>query len=209
MRHPNLDDLARRPVRYWNVDGLPDLMMGLLWIVWGGAWLIGQRIPQDSSWNLYWLVVPPALAASGFAISWATRRLKERLTFPRTGYVEVKEPSRAARVSAAAVAITAALALAVMVLTSDMRQVEQMATPVLSVILGLSFVVVSLKQRAPHYLAFAGVAVALGLSLSAIEGGWESMNWMFLGLGVACALVGGLRLTLFLRQHPRSAAEEL
>jgi hypothetical protein len=207
MQHPNLDDLARRPARYWNVDGLPELMMGLLWIAWGGAWLIGQRIPHDSWLNVYWLVVSPALAASGFAVMWATRRLKERLTFPRAGYVEWKEPSRGARLRAAAVAITAAVALAVMVLTRDTRQMEHMATPVLSVILSLSFVVASLKQRAPHYLALAGVAVALGLSLGAMNGGWESMNWMFLALGAACALVGGLRLALFLRQHPRSPVE--
>lgn len=207
MQPPDLDDLARRPLRYWNVDGLPELMVGLLWIAWGGAWLIGQRIPPGSPWNVYWLVMPPTLAASGFAVMWATRRLKERLTFPRTGYVEWKEPGRGARLGAAAVAIAAALALAVMILTGNMRQMEQMATPVLSVILSLSFVVASLKQRAPHYLALAGVAVALGLALGAIQGGWESMNWMFLGLGAACALVGGLRLALFLRQHPRSPVE--
>jgi len=209
MPHPNLDDLARRPVRYWNVDGLPELIMGLLWIAWGGAWLIGQRIPHGSWLNVCWLVVPPALAGGGFAGVWATRRLKERLTFPRTGFVELKEPSRGARLGAAAVAIAVALALAIVILTTDARRVEQMATPVLSVILSLSFVVVSLKQRAPHYLALAGVAVALGLSLGAITGGWASMNWMFLGLGAACALVGGLRLALFLRQHPRSEAEGL
>jgi len=207
VQHPNLDDLARRPARYWNVDGLPELMMGLLWIAWGGAWLIGQRVPHDWRWTAYWLAVPPALAAGGFAAVWATRRVKERLTFPRTGYVEWKEPSRGARLSAAAVAITAAVALAVMVVTRDMRQMEHMATPVLSVILSLSFVVASLKQRAPHYLALAGVAVALGLSLGAMKGGWASMNWMFLGLGAACALVGGLRLAFFLRQHPRSPVE--
>jgi hypothetical protein len=209
MPQPNLDDLARRPVRYWNVDGLPELMLGLLWIVWGGAWLIGQRIPHGAAWNLYWLVVPPVLAAGGFVVHWATRRLKERLTFPRTGYVEWKEPGRSARLGAAAVAIGAAVILAVVVLTRDVSRVEHVATPVLSVILSLSFVVASLKQRAPHYLALGGVAVALGLALGAMSSGWESMNWMFLGLGAACAFVGGLRFAFFLRQHPRSTVEGL
>ena len=27
MRQPDLDDVARRPRKYWNVDGLPELVM--------------------------------------------------------------------------------------------------------------------------------------------------------------------------------------
>jgi hypothetical protein len=41
MQQPDLNDIARRPARYWNIDGLPELMLGLLWIAWGGAWLFG------------------------------------------------------------------------------------------------------------------------------------------------------------------------
>jgi hypothetical protein len=208
MALPDLDDLARRPARYWNVDGLPELMAGLLWIVWGGAWLVGQQIPRGTPWNLSWVVVPPAPAAGGFVALRATQRLKERVTFPRAGYVEWKEPSRPARLGVAAVAIGTAVVLAAVVLTQDVGRIERAATLVLSVILALSFVVVSLRQRAPHYLALGAVAVVLGLSLGALLGGWASMNWMLLGLGAACALVGALRLARFLRRHPRPATEE-
>jgi len=208
VNHPDLDDLARRPARYWNVDGLPELMVGLLWIVWGGAWLLGQRVPHDWRWAAYWLLVPPALAAAACAVTWATRRLKEQVTFPRTGYVEWKAPSVGTRIGAAAIAITAALALAVMVLTGDARPAGQMATPVIAVILSLGFLVLSVRQRAPHYLALGGLVLALGLALGWTNGGWSSVNWLFLAFGLVLALAGGVRLARFIRRHPASPETE-
>jgi len=204
VEHPDLDDLARRPVRYWNVDGLPELMVGLLWIVWGGAWILGQQVPRDWRWAAYWLLMPAVLAAGGFAANWATRRLKERVTFPRTGYVEWKAPDRGTRIGAAAVALLAALALVVMVLTGDPRPAGQMATPVIAVMLGLGFVVLSVRQHAPYYLALGAVVLALGIALGWTHGGWSSVDWMFLGLGLVLAAVGGARLARFLHRHPLS-----
>ena len=209
MPHPDLHDIARRPVQYWNIDGLPELMMGVLWIVMGGAWLIGQTVPHDWRWNAYWLIVPPALALGSVAAIWATRRLKERVTFPRAGYVEWRQPDRRTRFLVAAAVVVAASTLALLVLTSHTRSVEQRAPAVISVILSLSFVVAGLKQRAPHYLALAAVAVALGMAVGTMTAGWDSMNWLFVALGAACALVGAVRLALFLRAHPISAVEGL
>ena len=209
MPHPDLNDIARRPAQYWNIDGLPELTVGVLWMVWGGAWLVGQTVPHDWRWTAYWLIVPPALALGGVAATWATRRLKERVTFPRAGYVEWKRPDRRTRFFVATAAVVAASALALLVLTNHTGSVEQRAPAVISVILSLSFVAAGLKQRAPHYLALAAVAVALGLAVGTMTTGWNSMNWLFVALGAACTLVGAVRLALFLRAHPISAVEGL
>jgi hypothetical protein len=209
MPHPNLADLARRPAQYWNIDGLPELMVGVLWMVWGGAWLIGQTVPHDWRWNAYWLIVPPTLALSAVAATWATRRLKERVTFPRAGYVAWNQPDRRTRFLVAATVVVAASALALLVLTNHTRSVEQTMPAVISVILSLSFVAAGLKQRAPHHLGLAAVAVALGLAVGSMKTGWDSMNWLFVALGAACALVGAVRLARFLRAHPISAVEGL
>jgi hypothetical protein len=206
MQQPNLDDIARRPQKYWDVDGLPELMMGLLWMLWGGAWLLGEALPHDWRANAFWTAVPALLALSGVAAIWATKRLKQRLTFPRTGYVDWKEPSRSARLMAAAVALATAMVLAAVATNRDTR-VEHAAAPLLGAILSLAFVVASLRQRAPHYLALAGVALALGLAFGALRAGWESVNWMFVALGAASAALGGLRLVLFLRKHPLASLE--
>jgi hypothetical protein len=202
----DLTDIERRPQRYWNIDGLPELMMGLLWIVWGGAWLLGERIPRGSLYNAFWMFVPAILALSGSAVVWATRALKTRITFPRAGYIAWQPPTRSAQLGAAAVCIMTAMILAATVVkVRNNAPASDLAAPVLGVILSLAFLIAAVSQHAPHYLALAGVAVALGIALGARGAGWESANWLFLLIGVASAAVGAARLLLFLRSHPRPA----
>jgi hypothetical protein len=198
----DLREIERRPAQYWNVDGLPELMMGILWILWGAAWLVGQSLPRGAAWNVYWMFTPVLLVFSGVAAVWATKKLKARITFPRTGYVDWKDPTHAQRLTAAAVAmVTAALATA-LVVRSRTEGLELLAAPGVGVLLSLGFVVASLRQRAPHLLALAGVALLLGLAFGAAKTGWEGMNWMLVGLGAAAALVGAIRLRRFLEKHP-------
>jgi hypothetical protein len=206
MATPDLVDIARRPQRYWDIDGLPELIMGLLWMVWGGAWVLGDRMSHHPLIRIYWTFVPALLAFSGFLAVAIIKRLKARLTFPRTGYVEWKEPSLAERLGAAGVAVVTAMVL-VMVARTGVRTGQSVA-PLLGVIVSLAFVVASLRQRAPHYLALAGVAVTLGLAFGARYAGWESVNWFFMALGAAAAALGGVRLMLFLKKHPRQTPVE-
>ena len=206
MQDVDLADIARRPQRYWNADGIPELLMGLLWMIWGGAWLAGERIPRGSLYNAFWLFVPALLAFSGVATVWATRALKARVTFPRAGYVAWQEPGLVTRVGVATLAIvTAAILAAAAVRARSNGVTSQMAAPILSVILSLAFLVAAVRQRAPHYLALAGVAVAMGIVLGKWNAGWESANWLFVVLGAASAAIGAVRLALFMRAHPRQA----
>ena len=204
MQHPNLGEIERRPQKYWNIDGLPELVMGLLWMLWGGAWLFGETLPRDWRWNVFWMLTPAILAFTGVSAVWLTKQLKARLTFPRTGYVEWNAPGRGTNALTAVMAIVVAL-IAVAALRGDWA-LSRSPAPVLGVILSLGFVVASLKQRAPHYLALAGVAITLGLLIGS-RTGFSSVNWLFVGLGAACALSGTLRLALFMKNHPRPTVE--
>lgn len=103
--------------------------------------------------------------------------------------------------------MVSAAVLAAVVVRGRMHGMEQVTAPAMGVLLSLALLVASLRQRAPHLLALAGVALALGLALGALATGWEAANWLFVGLGAASVVVGGLRLRKFLRQNPREQAE--
>ena len=203
---PNLINLEHRSRQYWNIDGLPELGMGLLWIVWGGAWLFGQSLPKGGASQMYWMFAPVLLVVTGLASTWAVRKLKARITFPRTGYVEWKEPTRTHRLGAAALAIAAGAAIAGLAVAR--RRVDgfaPLAAPALGVLLSLGFVGASVTQRAPHLLVLGGVALALGVAFGRVDAGWEAMNWLFVALGAVTALAGALRLRLFLKRNPLEA----
>jgi hypothetical protein len=73
------------------------------------------------------------------------------------------------------------------------------------VLLSLGFLGASVRQRAPYLLALAGVALMLGLAFYSFRAGWDSMNWMLIAIGAATAVVGLLRLRVFLRHYPLEA----
>jgi hypothetical protein len=198
----HLHDAERRAARYWNVDGLPELVMGTLWMVWGGSFLLGQTLPRGPGWNLFWMLTPALLAFSGFAAVWAIKGLKARITFPRAGYVEWNEPTTAQRLTAAAVAMVSASLLVVLITRGRAAGVEQVIAPGLGVFFSLAFVLASITQRAPHLLALAGVALVLGLAFRASPAGWDAMNWMLVYLGAATVVLGSVRLWMFVRTHP-------
>jgi hypothetical protein len=198
----NVGDMERRAQRYWAIDGLPEVMMGLLWIVWGGAFLVGQTLPRGPAWNVYWTFTPATLAVSGVATVWAIKRLKARITFPRTGYVEWKEPTTVQRLTTAAVACGSAILLVVLITKSRTAGLESAAAPGVGLILSLGFLVASVTRRAPHLLALAGVALTLAVTFGAAFTGWDALNWMFVALGAATALLGATRLAIFLHRHP-------
>jgi hypothetical protein len=198
----DLSEIERRATKSWTVDGLPELTMGLLWILWGASWLLGESLPHGAAWNIFWMLTPALLALSGVASIWATKTLKTRITFPRTGYVEWKQPTRGQRLTAAAVALVTAALLTALLVGARARGIERVVPPAMGVLLSLAFVVASLTQRAPHLLALAGVALMLGLAFGALNAAWQATNWMLIGLGVAMFISGSVRLRVFLKRNP-------
>jgi hypothetical protein len=198
MAQAELHELEQRPQRYWNVDGIPELVMGGLWLLWGGAFLIGEALPRGWVGVVYYLTVPLVLALSGFAGRRLVTRLKERVTYPRTGYVDYPASARRACVITGALAIAAAATLVVFAVSA-----ERLAAPAVGVVLCLMFLVMSLRQRAPHLLALAAVALILGVAGGVVQLGWSSLNWLFVGMGLAAASVGGFRLCRYLKANPR------
>lgn len=198
----DLRELETRPVKRWNEDGLPELVMGLLWVFWGGSFIVGNALPRGPVWNTYWAFTPAVLALSGVAAVWATKKLKARLTFPRTGYVRWKEPTRAQRMIAASVALIAASTIAALIARSRTAGIEGIAAPGLGVVLSLGFVAASLTQRAPHLLVLGGVALMLGLAFGTLNAGWDALNWMLVSVGAAAAIMGAARFRMFVARNP-------
>ncbi|MBM4118800.1 hypothetical protein FJ251_13910 [bacterium] len=198
-----LRDLETRSQRYWTLDGIPERVMGLVWLLWSAALIAEDALPRSAWGGVLTMAIPAVLVVSGVGANWLIRRLKERLSYPRTGYVGYPEPSRRQRLLAAGVACLAALSLATLILTGRAEGMERVISPAIGLVISLAFLVLSLRQRAPHLLALAGVALALGIGIGMLKLGWRSLNWLFIGLGAASVALGLWRLRRYLAAHPR------
>ena len=203
MEKPNdIRDMERRAQRYWTTDGLPELVMGALWIVWGGASLIGESLPKGTVANLYWTFTPLFLVLSGLGAVSMTKRLKAAITFPRAGYVSWKEPTRQQRLVGAGVAMIVGIAITIVAARGGAWNLEKMAPVAVGAVLGLGFAVASITQRAPHLLLLAAAALLLAPLVSVWKTGYDALNWLLIALGAMTMVLGVARLWWFLRHHP-------
>jgi len=93
----NITSTQKRVFQYWFSDGLAELALGLVCLLMGLYLLAQSLIPQGSFayrlLNLFSVVIV-------FGITRAVRRLlnslKNRLTYPRTGFVAYKRPGKLA-----------------------------------------------------------------------------------------------------------------
>jgi hypothetical protein len=198
MPRINLDEVARRPRQYWNVDGAPDLIMGLVFMAWGGIAVLGREVGSSLFSAVSWVL----LMLTAFAAMPLVKRLKARVSFPRTGYVEWNPPSRGQRFATGIIAAVAGVALALMIGRGVATDHIVLG---FCLVLSVGCVVGSVIQRAPHMLVLAVVALLLGVAFDAWKADWRSLSWVLVAFGMAQALLGAVRLAQFVRSHPRSS----
>lgn len=84
---------ARRTRRYWMVDGLAELVMGSFFLLGGVLQLVSFVAPSNI--RGFATILIPLLMMFGILVSrFGLHKVKARLTYPRSGYVEYRQPKR-------------------------------------------------------------------------------------------------------------------
>jgi hypothetical protein len=94
----DIDKVIQRTHRYWYEDGLNEIGTGCIFILCGLSLLMMYSVPPGS-------LLSPVLAAGfvilvafgGLFVSRAVKAVKNRVTFPRTGYVSYRRPGSSGR----------------------------------------------------------------------------------------------------------------
>ncbi len=205
---PNLKGIETRPQRHWNADGLPELMMGILWAIWGVVILVPDLLPKNSLLNTFKPAVFVLLMFGGFASNWLTRKLKMRYSIPRTGYVKIAQPRGAAFIGAIVVGIV--ITMIIVGLASFRPGHGDLAAPGGALLLAAGFVVGAVRYDMIHFYWLAGSAVILGVAVSAARLNLtEGLAAVLFGVGIVCAVIGAFRFRGFLRDNPPQTATQL
>lgn len=94
MKNP-VNEWMQRPLRYWYIDGLSEMAAGLLFVLIALLYFSVTLFPEDSSMSNWLLGIgqPALILLAGWGLRKAVNALKERVTYPRTGYVEYRQPT--------------------------------------------------------------------------------------------------------------------
>lgn len=200
MHNVDLDEISRRPLRAMLADGIPEFIMGLTWLFWGLMLGIPQVIPKGAWWKPYWLAAPWLLALSGFAAQWAMKRLKERLSYRRAGYVEYAKTG--SRSPWAAFLIAGIVAVVIAAFVSRNRSWLDLL-PLGCAILVAGALAFGLGRHGVRRAGlYAAVTIALGTAVMAFHAGIElGFAILWGGLGLTMAAGGGMQMAKFVRTH--------
>jgi hypothetical protein len=196
-----LDSISRRPLRYWSQDGIHDLFFGALLLLFGVIqWGMYARQPL--------LVVLPlllALVVSGPIGKKLVVRVKERLVFPRTGAIELRQSKPPRMAFVAAVVATLLLWQVFILLSGTLYRWGPMS---FALIFGAMFIWTSQRLGLRRHLVVGVITLGFGIALG-VAAPHDQLGFIvfFLGLGTLQVLSGAIALAAFLHSAPPAPQE--
>ncbi|GAB4446383.1 MAG: hypothetical protein Kow00120_16510 [Anaerolineae bacterium] len=211
----DIDRIEQRVFRYWYEDGLAEIAAGCIFLLAGVLLLAANAAfaPPDSP--LRTSLATPFLALGlialvafgGVGIFNAIKRVKSRVTHPRTGYVAYRRESGEYGKGLSKVttffliAFFLGLAVAPPALEAKLNSAPAFAGPLLGVIL----VYLGYRLDLRRFYALAAVSAVAGLGAALADLGDVLGIVAYFGvMGVALALVGTAVLFTYLNRHPTS-----
>lgn len=201
-----IEDAIRRPRRYWNADGIPEIAIGVFWLLWAAIVLVPVAIPTLARWKNLISILGILLAP--WLLEFVVRKWKERITYPRTGYIKLASLSGSVR--AAVILIAAVLGGAVMLLVRFGGHVigDWMGVAV-GVVISLTLLQLAWRMRSIRLALLCWVVTGVGIAATIFQVARETSTIMvFFAAGVVCALDGALRLRSYVESHPFPAGEQ-
>ena len=189
----------RRTAGYWYADGLVEIGAGLLLALMAGMFALEGLAPPGSLPAAFSAIGLPLILLAGMAVlSGTVRVIKQRLTYPRTGYVGYERSRPARKVLAG---VIGGLVSLVLVLLLASRPAWLTALPaVQGAVVGLVLLFLSYRIGAWRLAAVGLLTLAAGIAASTV-GLLESLgSAMVFGTGGLASLISGaLALAHYLR----------
>ncbi len=204
----NIDTIIRRTQRYWYVDGLAEITVGLLFIVLSLYFFVQAQIRTIS---LNPILANLALLAAILLVAWFFRfvlqAVKARLTYPRTGYVASPRMQKSMRWQRyGIIAWLVCISLAALVLTS--YATPSWAPLLMGTVTGLTVLALSYRFRLLRFTFLACTLVLIGAGVSFFNPG-EPLAFVLSAVadGVCFIISGGVTLVRYLHatQPPTEA----
>ncbi len=202
-----IEKIERKTVRYWFIDGIWEMAWSGFILMWGLLFLAQALVPPaKSSWQFLLLFgFLPLFILAGWAVNRTVRTLKQKLTYPRTGYLSYRRPEGKQRVRRSVLAGGLAGAIGALIAYLLLRLPANLAwMPLLT---GLAFapvfVFLAVRAGAVRLYAVAGVSAAAGVVLS--RSGWSDLMALAAYYGIIAVslfISGFITCRRYLRRNP-------
>jgi hypothetical protein len=88
-----IESLLKRPFAYCNIDGMGELGMGFTTLGFGLLMWLQAHSPRGAVWHSVYMLFG-YVGVMWLAIHYGTKAIKQRITYPRTGFVAYRKSNR-------------------------------------------------------------------------------------------------------------------
>lgn len=199
----DIKKITRRSLSYWFEDGLLEIILGGLFLLLGISFLIeGIAEPGTLIRRISGIAGLVLMVVGAWTARPIIRKLKERITYPRTGYVTYRKSTPTRKSRTISYILTLAIVLLVVgIITSAPDKTLDWLPMFEGVIIGGFLLFIGYRTLIYRFYILGTLSVISGtlLSISGI-GNLVGMGIYFLILGSSLLLSGGYRLRTYLHQ---------
>ena len=202
-----LDKAKQRSFQYWYMDGLNEIGFGCLMLLLGLYFYLEGALSQTSTLRVILdssLIL--VILGGAWLISRGIKYFKEKITYPRTGYVAYAQKRRTPRWLTAIIAGLAGAFFAAIIIQGNLLKWLPALT---GIVLCLVMVFMAARANLLRFYLLAAVALIIGvvITLSNFEQS-VGLSAVYALFGLTLLISGIRSLVLYLRSFP-SAEESL
>ncbi len=202
MDNKTINRAAKRTQQYWYVDGIVELVLGVLLLLLALYFGVIAILPEDSKLgSLLLAAMLLVLAVIGVVKQAFIGRLKERLTYPRTGYVAYPRQDKKRR--GLTLLFTIGIGMLVAVLFASTPASLAWIPAVSGWLIGAYWLYQGHRMGLLRFYALAALSAVTGTVITlAGLGEARGLPLFYVVIGVASLVTGGFTLRTYLRQAP-------
>jgi hypothetical protein len=199
-----LADARQRVNRYWNVDGLHEIAIAVLFLgsaAWSWA---AEAPPQGMLWRATLSVGFPIFLCGGILLERrAVSAIRQRLTFRRTGFVEFRKPNPRQRLISGLAGMVVAIGLVLLIATRRIDQIDTLLAPGVGLAVGAFLGWLGFAQGPKRLLLAAAASMLTGLGIAHSGMGMNAgLAAYYTVMGAVLLISGALTLFRYLRTAP-------
>ena len=204
MNSPDqINQLTKRPIQYWFSDGIGELVTGVVFLISGGFFVLQQALTSPALIILSSIAGVLIIGGGTFLGRAVIGNLKERVVYPRTGYVAYgKQLGKRKRSFALGIAV---LVVLIILILGNTTSTLNWLPIIIGTVCGALMLYQSVQSGLLRLYLEAAAAPLVGV-IMAISGmpASTSSGFFFLIYGGVLALGGGGALWQY-RQHAPAA----
>lgn len=205
-----LQNAQKRAFQYWYVDGTFEFSFGGLCLLLAVYFYIQYLLVESWVANLMIVFFLLFMLGGAFLINRLVMTMKERITFPRTGYISFPRQTGSNRWGRALLlgAVSAIVSAGMVLLLANRPIGFDWTVTASGLLFGAVVTYLGFRTGAARFFIHAALSVGLGLAFGFANLPENIGLTAFYGLlGLGMLTVGGLSLWMYLRQNPAPAED--